>query len=308
MHTFIGDVHGQAPTLRALLKKLGWRLKDGRLRPKQAENLVFVGDLIDRGRHNLESVELVHELVSQGDATCFMGNHEFNAVMFHTPHPTVNGDHLRPHTQANIDQHQNVLTELESRPGFLRDMLVWFRTLPIAIEDFGWRCVHACWHENSLDRLRFDQDRWYLAEDQWTMAGERGTIQYEACEHLLKGPEYSLPDGVSYLDGHGQERTDARIRWWAREPRTLKEALIFKDPPSGLNLEQKYVNQDHSRYPDQAKPIFFGHYWRTGMPALESNNAVCLDYSAGSGGKLVAYRYRGERQLDPSRFIVQDCI
>ena len=47
----------------------------------------------------------------------------------------------------------------------------------------------------------------------------------------------------------------------------------------------------------------FGHYWRSGTPQLtEAPNAACTDYSAVKGGHLVAYRWSGEQQLDPSRF------
>ena len=116
-YTFIGDVHGQAPTLRALLQKLGWTNRNGQLKPRGREHLVFVGDLIDRGPRNLQTVEIVRELVEQGDATCVMGNHEFNAVHFHTPHPEKPGKHLREQSPKNRKQHQAVLDELESRPG-----------------------------------------------------------------------------------------------------------------------------------------------------------------------------------------------
>ena len=123
-YTFIGDVHGQAPTLRALLQKLGWTNRNGQLKPRGREHLVFVGDLIDRGSRNLQTVEIVRELVEQGDATCVMGNHEFNAVHFHTEHPSGSGQYLRARTPNNHRQHRQVLDELERRPGFLPEMLV----------------------------------------------------------------------------------------------------------------------------------------------------------------------------------------
>jgi hypothetical protein len=43
-------------------------------------------------------------------------------------------------------------------------------------------------------------------------------------------------------------------------------------------------------YPEDAKPVFFGHYWLTGAPVLQAQNALCLDYSAGMDGPLLAYR------------------
>ena len=49
--------------------------------------------------------------------------------------------------------------------------------------------------------------------------------------------------------------------------------------------------------------LFFGHYWLTGAPLLQSNKAVCVDYSAGIGGPLVAYRFDGERDLSLDHFV-----
>lgn len=46
-------------------------------------------------------------------------------------------------------------------------------------------------------------------------------------------------------------------------------------------------------YPVGEKPVFFGHYWMSGEPELQSANALCLDYSAGTGGPLVSYSYVG---------------
>jgi hypothetical protein len=41
---------------------------------------------------------------------------------------------------------------------------------------------------------------------------------------------------------------------------------------------------------DNNNPLSFGHYWLTGDIALQSPRHACVDYSAGNGGPLVAYR------------------
>ena len=48
-----------------------------------------------------------------------------------------------------------------------------------------------------------------------------------------------------------------------------------------------------------------GHYWLDGEPELLAPNIACLDYSvaAKTGGKLVAYRWDGERELSASKFV-----
>lgn len=61
MKYIIGDVHGCFDTLMALIAKL----------PKDAE-LVFVGDLVDRGPKNRAVINFVRD----GGYDCLMGNHE----------------------------------------------------------------------------------------------------------------------------------------------------------------------------------------------------------------------------------------
>jgi len=178
-HVFIGDIHGHAPTLLALLDQLGWKQRD---RGPGGQRLVFVGDLIDRGPQNLRTVEIVRELVERGDALCLMGNHEFNAVQFHSPDPKNPGQTLRPQNPKNRKQHQAVLDEIEHRPGDWQDMLAWFRTLPLAVEGKGWRCVHACWHPPSLEILVKRDGGWFLTEDAWLAAATEGNPYYEAAE------------------------------------------------------------------------------------------------------------------------------
>ena len=55
-----------------------------------------------------------------------------------------------------------------------------------------------------------------------------------------------------------------------------------------------------------SRPVFFGHYWMTGVPQPLSDTAVCVDYSAGIGGPLVAYRWRRGEPLDASHFMTSD--
>ena len=79
----IGDVHGKASMLDELLQH--W---DGR------SQLVFLGDLIDRGEDSRAVLERVKDLVDQKGAICLSGNHEY---MFLTwlDNPEKSYDHYR---------------------------------------------------------------------------------------------------------------------------------------------------------------------------------------------------------------------
>lgn len=302
---FIGDIHGQASTLLRLLDKLGWKRRDGRLRGPGGSSLVFVGDLIDGGKENLHSVEIVRELVEQGDALCLMGNHEYNAIQYHSEDPDQPGQYLREHSKKNQHQHQNVLDELERRPGDKADMLAWFKTLPLAVEGENWRCVHACWQPESLAALEHRDGQWVIPEQRWVAAARKGQPEYTAVEYLLKGPECSLPGNATFLDKNGHSRNRARIRWWQPAPETLGQALLIPRSQPGMDLDAAYDNPNHPGYPANAPPVFFGHYWKTGDLEPERPNAACVDYSAGKGDKLAAYRLGSETTLRTENFCAE---
>jgi hypothetical protein len=52
------------------------------------------------------------------------------------------------------------------------------------------------------------------------------------------------------------------------------------------------------------KLLFLRHYWLTGQPRLLSENVACLDYSAGKGDPLCAYRWDGEPVLHSGKFVL----
>ncbi|MGC5034964.1 polynucleotide kinase-phosphatase [Streptomyces sp. DT190] len=68
----IGDIHGCAAELEALLDKLGYT--DG-VHP-EGRTAVFVGDLVDRGPDSPGVLRRVMSMVKSGNALCVPGNHE----------------------------------------------------------------------------------------------------------------------------------------------------------------------------------------------------------------------------------------
>ena len=53
---------------------------------------------------------------------------------------------------------------------------------------------------------------------------------------------------------------------------------------------------------ETVKPVFVGHYWMKGQPALQAAQVACVDYSAAKEGPLVAYRWQGEPVLQAAHF------
>lgn len=104
----VADVHGHAPKLTALLSKLGYKLKNGTWQ-HQDRTLISVGDLIDRGPEQLETVKILRRMRDEGFAHVTMGNHEHNAIGWFLTDPADPSRHLRPHLPKNRVQHQAFL-------------------------------------------------------------------------------------------------------------------------------------------------------------------------------------------------------
>lgn len=301
-YDIIGDIHGCFDQLDSLLRKLGYRERSGAWRHPDRQAL-FVGDLIDRGPKQLETVMAVRRMVDAGAARCILGNHEFNAVAWSTPDPNSPGEYLRPHSKKNRKQHEAFLREVGEGSELHEEVIHWFRRLPLWMDTGAMRVVHACWQPVALEWLahRVNADG-SLANHLYLEGSRRGHRTFEAIEALCKGLEVRLPEGVSFQDKDGAVRREARIRWWELQLDTYRQAAI--GPPDLTQRIPDLPLPEHQRpEPYMGPPVFFGHYWFTGQPKVLRENAACLDYSVVRGGPLVAYRWDGEDRLTSDRLV-----
>jgi hypothetical protein len=300
-YDIIGDIHGHHDKLVMLLQKLGYRESAGAWR-HPGRVAIFVGDLIDRGPKQVDTVMLVRRMVDAGSARCIMGNHEFNAVAWSMPDSENPGEFLRPHGKpSNRKQHAGFLAEVEGKP-IHTEILDWIRALPLWIDEPGIRVVHACWHTPSIEWLRPRcREGGTLSPELFESGSRKGTPDFRAIETLCKGLEVDLPNGISFYDKDGTERRSARIRWWEKDLVSFRQAAIG---PPDLTERIPDVAFPESQRPEtyRGPPVFFGHYWFTGEPRVLGGNAACLDYSVGNGGPLVAYRWDGEQTLRAENF------
>jgi len=305
-YDIIGDIHGQADKLHGLLRALGYRETGGAWR-HPSRTAIFVGDYIDRGPRQLDSVTTVRRMVNVGSALAIMGNHEFNAIAWHTDDPAHSGEYLRPRGgkwgEKNRDQHKVFLSEVEHKPTLHAELIEWFLTLPLWLDLPGLRVVHACWHDGYMNELlpHLTAD-FKVPPDLMVAASREGQMAFRTIEGLTKGLEIALPDGHSFEDKDGHIRHNVRIRWWDTEASTYRELAMMSDA-ARLALPAIPIENDARSVYDNAKPVFFGHYWMKGMPVLQSPMAACLDYSAATNGPLVAYRWDGESLLDARNFV-----
>ena len=296
----IGDVHGQHEKLVALLRHLGFELREGAWR-HPGRRAIFVGDLIDRGPQQVATVNLVRAMVDAGSARCVLGNHEFNAISWCTPDPLRPGHFLRDHHKpGNRAQHQAFLAEVEGL-ALHREFVAWFKTLPLWLDLPGLRVVHACWHQESMDVMR----AWLgpgdaLTEAAIVRANTPGDAVFEAVEVICKGPEIPLPHGADFVDKDGKRRQAVRVRWWLPEARSFRDAAIVPQGDEG-RIPALALPGEWQGHACAGPPVLFGHYWFTGAPTVISPRFACLDWSVAKGGPLVAYRWDGETELSGAK-------
>jgi hypothetical protein len=304
-YDIIGDIHGHATPLRNLLEKLGYFEADRSYQHPEGRKVLFLGDFIDRGPEVRNTLHLVRAMTEARHALAVMGNHEYNAVCFHTP--DENGGYLRSRTSGdgqNEKQHRATLDAFKGREDEWRDWLGWFKRLPFSLDLGGIRAVHATW---SPKEVAFLSDKTLEDPAFLHASAEAGTPEFLAIETLLKGVEAPLPKGYSFPDKQGIKRTDIRVRWWERPMGKTYRQLVFPESPTVPDVPVPTC-QGHTwnPYPVTDKPVFFGHYWLppTSPLAPVSENAACLDYSvATAGGRLVAYRWDGETRLRENKFV-----
>ncbi len=301
MYDLIGDIHGHADHLEALLLKMGYTIKNGSYAHPDRK-VLFVGDYIDRGPKIRKTLKIVRRMVESGNAIALMGNHEYNAICFH--YPESEGGHLRKHEIKNIIQHFKTLKQFENRQDTYNEYIDWFKTLPLYYETEHFRAVHACWDDAHIDFLRRSLKEDKLTGELIFQAAKKGSPLYEAVEIVLKGKEIALPEGITFKDKDGAIRKDIRIKWWENPARfTFKQLSVepIQDLPDEP-IDPSHLS-DSSYYAESDKPVFFGHYWLKGNPSIFKKNICCLDYSVAKCGYLVAYRYDNEEILSAGKLV-----
>ena len=152
-YDFIGDIHGHAKLLERILLRLGYQSEgNSYVASDEERKVIFLGDYIDRGPQNRRVIEIVRSMTEKGQAIALMGNHEFNAICYHTRSSSGNV-YLRPHICKNVGQHESFLREYQTDSAELKETISWFRSLPIWWEDHDVRAIHACWYEPAREFL-----------------------------------------------------------------------------------------------------------------------------------------------------------
>lgn len=170
----IGDVHGRLDLLRSLLRTLD---ADAAGLAREATRIVFLGDLIDRGPHSRQVLELVRFLQRRDPerVVVLLGNHEAMLLAAVEGDPsaqrmwlkTGGDDTLRSY---RIDPAEFVRLTAAKRAGLLRrtigpKMIAWLEARPLAWRSGGYFFCHAGVRPGvSLDKQRREDLLWIRRE------------------------------------------------------------------------------------------------------------------------------------------------
>jgi hypothetical protein len=295
MYDFIGDIHGHADKLEALLEKLGYKVHGGVFQ-HPTRKAFFLGDFIDRGPKIREVLNIVIPMIESGAALSVMGNHEFNYLGFYTPNKS-NSAYLRPRNDKNIKECSGTIYQLSGDEN--KRLLNWIWTIPLFYETEAFRAVHACWDQDHIKILSDKSSNNKLNVDLLHECFDKKTKAYESLEIILKGPEVSLPPELHFKDSYEKLRTEGRVCWW-----DMNRKVVV--PPKDIDPEvyQREMSKFTITPPLIDRPTFFGHYWESGTPQITNPKAACLDYSvAKKGGNLCCYRFDGEKELSSDKLV-----
>jgi hypothetical protein len=175
--TFIGDVHG-------------WRDRLDRVIESSIGEMVFMGDLIDRGPQVPAVLDRVRALCEGRRARCLMGNHEYTLVQLFEAWKRGFGG------QAVMSAY-GVRTP-EALTTAMGDHLSWMVSLPWILQgqsdDRRWIAVHA-----GLSEHPWAEQVASLAKGWETDDGEASSLFNKAWAHCV--PE-DLPADTCVISGH----------------------------------------------------------------------------------------------------------
>lgn len=130
----IGDIHGCYTELVQLLEKLGYAVLESRpgqsldsgpvYQHPEGRKLLFLGDLVDRGPYIVETLRLVHNLVSELQALCVRGNHD-DKLLRKLKGRNVTIAHGLEITLAQIEA-----LPADTKPQFLKDLERFLASMP----------------------------------------------------------------------------------------------------------------------------------------------------------------------------------
>ena len=301
-YDIIGDIHGYASILRQLLTEMGYKRIEG-VWSHPDRKVIFLGDFINRGPEIRETLLMVRAMVESGSALAILGNHEYAAILYHIKDD--NGTFMSRHIAGNRTQIQKTLTVFKNFGEEWIEHLKWMRTLPFYLDLGAIRIAHAYWNEEEIAKLDKYLPKGRLKRkfirDMHEKRPDMAIIVYK----LLKGLEFKCPKDLIIKCIKGMSRKVFTLNWWTNPvDKTFRQLyfggkFILPDYRFPVELAPFY-----KPYPRNQPIVFFGHYCLPDGAAILQPNICCLDSCVDTTGKLSAYRWSGEKHLNPENLVV----
>lgn len=318
----VGDVHGRFDAMMELVTDIGYSVQsDGALEHEGGDRqLIFVGDLINKGPQNKDVLDVVRASEGVGTARAILGNHELFHICY--ARTGADGEFLTPHSEKADRFLKTFLDEFPFGSDVHKDAIDWMAQLPVYIDLPDAKVFHAMHSSQDIERLHAymnpDQSlrdeafelHGSMKKDGYKHHGEKVDV-FWAMERTLFGSRIATSDAMRAADYTKRWR----VNWWVGADAD-SEKLLGVD---GHGLNQDFIDDLSARLsrlrtqqrhafevPDGLS--FFGHYSLRSEPAVTSEKALCLDFSgADNRGVLTAYRFNeGDTEFNDDQLVSVD--
>ena len=263
----VGDIQGCAPSLKALVKKI----------PKKS-NMIFLGDLVNRGPDSLGALRQLKSLQESGRAECILGNHDLHLLAIDAGLRNTKG----------LDTVDAILKAADRK-----ELIHWMRNRPMALSNGKILAVHAG------------------VLPQWDL---QQTIECaQEVEKALRSKFYK--DFLANMYGNTPNKWNNSLKGYERL-RLITNALTrmrFCSPSGQMEFESKeglengpkgyipWFNVPKRKTADTL--VYFGHWSTLGL--LRRNNVIGLDTGCVWGGKLTALEIANSNKDSKGLEIIQ---
>ncbi|MCK6418943.1 MAG: hypothetical protein L6Q57_08440 [Alphaproteobacteria bacterium] len=316
----IGDVHARFHTLEPLLRSMGYQQTNNGYAHPEGRIPIFIGDLIALGNRHAHTFSLVGPMYRNGNALALMGNHELDTIMMATR--SENGKPIRLRTTRHLQSEQTFLAEYPQKGHKHDELIEWFKTFALFVESDYFRAVHAFWNDRLMETIRIEADHhepcpgvhsWHFNDHCFRAYADPTTDFRRAVDAVIKGPHIQLPRGVFYTNSRGQKMENVPILHW-REPTTDRPFAHIKGmdgraltPAQKAVLSRRFnaMNADAQLlYPEDATPLFIGHYGLKDSVIGLRTNVWCVDHTDGITALRLDAGQQPEKFFQPGAFEV----
>ncbi len=254
----VGDVHGCIIELKQLLKKISFN--------KKKDKIIFVGDILNRGKYSIEVIRLIMNL--GGSAELVLGNHDISLIAFYLK--SFNGE-------------RECFSKL-SKEKDIELIIDWLRTRPLMLNIKKYSVVVS--HAGISPQLSL----------------KKAKKQARFAEKILRANDKKTKKYLDFAFSTPVTNWDSKMSKKEKFTYAVNSLtrMRFCYPDGTLNLQKHRLDEYKDSGLDfwffvraklqhnENKKIIFGHWASLGF--YEVKNATCIDAGCVWGGSLVCLK------------------